>query len=63
MQQARRNIMATPIRPTPVLSKREAVQFLKKVESNLGKPSHPVATPKLDQVRNLARKYAALQSK
>ena len=55
--------MAMPIKPTPVLGKKEAVKFLKKVEENLGKPSHRINTPKLSQVEKLAIRHAKLQSK
>ena len=55
--------MAMPIKPTPVLSKKEAVKFLKKVGNNLNKPSHRIDTPKLSQVKKLAIRHVALQSK
>ena len=56
--------MATPIKPTPVLTEDEAVKFLKKVEENLNKPSYRVPTPKLSQAKKLAiRRHADLQSK
>ena len=55
--------MALPIKPTPVLSKKEAVKFLKKVEENLRKPSYRIATPKLSQAKKLAVRRVDLQSK
>jgi len=58
-----KNIMATPIKPTPVLGKKEAVEFLKKVEENLGKPSRRIDTPKLSQAKKLAVRHVKLQSK
>lgn len=58
-----RNGMAMPIKPTPVLKKDEAVIFLKKVEANLDKPSHSIATPKLSQAKKLALQNADLRQK
>ena len=55
--------MAMPIKPTPVLKKDEAVIFLKKVEANLDKPSHSIATPKLSQAKKLALQNADLRQK
>ena len=56
-------VVAMPIKPTPVLSKREAVNFLQKVEGNLDKPSYRIATPKLSQAKELAKRHAVLQPK
>lgn len=45
------------------LKKDEAVIFLKKVEANLDKPSHSIATPKLSQAKKLALQNADLRQK
>jgi len=55
--------MAMPIKPTPVLNKEEAVKFLKKVEENLNKPSYRIATPKLAEVKKMAKCHAEMRTK
>lgn len=46
--------MAMPIAPTPVLSGKDARDFLAKVEKDQDKPLHPKPTPKLDEARRAA---------
>jgi hypothetical protein len=54
--------MALPIKPTPVLTKKEAQAFLEKVQKNLDKPSCRRDTPKLSQAKELAMRHAVLRS-
>jgi len=51
--------MAIPIAATPVLKGKDANAFLNDVEQKLKKPAKYVSTPKLEQAKELIRKYAA----
>lgn len=50
--------MALPIAATPVLKGRDAYNFLCNIEKNLQKPLSYTPTPKLEQAKELIRKYA-----
>lgn len=55
--------MATPIAPTPVLKGREAVEFQKRLESDLKRPVSLVETPKIRKARELIKQYASKHTK
>ena len=55
--------MATPIAPTPVLKGREAVEFQKRLESDLKRPVSLVGTPKIGKARELIKRYASKTKK
>lgn len=46
--------MAMPIAPTPVLSGKDAQDFLAKVEKDQAKPLHAKPTPKIEDARKVA---------
>lgn len=48
--------MALPIAPTPILEGKEVVDFLRKVELGLKKPSTYIPTPNLWRVKELIKK-------
>jgi len=51
--------MATPIAPTPILKGKEAVEFQKRLESDLKRPVSLVETPKIEKARELIKQYAS----
>ncbi len=55
--------MASPISDTPILSKKEYIKFLKKVEEGLKKPTRLILTPKIEEARRLVKQYAAKTEK
>ena len=42
--------MALPIAPTPELDERDSERFVTNVETDSGKPSHPIPTPRLKEI-------------
>lgn len=55
--------MATPIAPTPVLKGKEALEFQKRLESDLKRPVSLVETPKIRKARELIKQYASKHQK
>jgi NAD(P)H-hydrate repair Nnr-like enzyme with NAD(P)H-hydrate dehydratase domain len=55
--------MALPIGDTPILGRKEAVKFLKKVEEDLKKSTRLILTPKIEEARRLVKEYAAKSEK
>lgn len=51
--------MALPIAATPILEGKEAANFLNKIKADLKKPVTYKPTPKLGQVKELIKTYAA----
>ena len=49
--------MAKPIAPTPVLTGKEAAQFLTMIHENSKKPANLTPTPKLEQAYDLVKKH------
>ncbi|MEW5772473.1 MAG: hypothetical protein AB1916_03015 [Thermodesulfobacteriota bacterium] len=46
--------MAMPIAPTPVLSGKDAQDFLAKVKNDQAKPLYAKPTPKIEEARRMA---------
>jgi hypothetical protein len=55
--------MARPIKPTPILTARQADQFLKKVERQLSEPLKVTAPPSLDRAIETAAASGFFKSK
>jgi len=55
--------MAIAISPTPILRKKDANEFTKKVLSGLQKPVKLVPTPKIENARKMVMKYVSRNKK
>jgi hypothetical protein len=55
--------MALPIGATPVLTGKEAADFIVKLHKDAQKPVNLTPTPKLEQACELIRKHAGRQQK
>ena len=55
--------MALPIAATPVLTGREAAEFLTALHRDAQKPVALIPTPKLEEARKLIKKHAKHQQK
>lgn len=55
--------MAMPIAPTPVLKGKEAIDFQKRLDADLKRPSRLRPTPKLQKARKLIKQHASRYKK
>ena len=55
--------MALPIKPTPVLNEKKSLEFLKKVERDLKKPTGLKDTSKAIKAKKIAMTHAVLGPK
>ena len=55
--------MALPIKPTPVLNEKKSLEFLKKVERDLKKPTGLKDTSKAIEAKKIAMTHAVLGPK
>jgi hypothetical protein len=51
-------VMAIPIGATPVLTGKEAAEFIKMIHKDAQKPASLTPTPKLGKARELIKKHA-----
>jgi len=51
--------MALPIGETPILTGKEATEFINKVREEAQKPVEPIPTPKLEKAYELIKGYAS----
>jgi len=55
--------MALPIESTPILEGKEAIEFSKKIEKDLKRPTKLIDTPKIKGALKFIKKYASTRKK